>query len=53
MIIVGILLIALGIRAACDQDNQAYQTLSGIIVALLGGALIIGEQAGWIVARLP
>lgn len=47
MTVLGVVLLALGVRAAVDADNEVYQTVSGIIVAAIGVALVVMERTGW------
>lgn len=44
----GVLLIVLGLRSTLDNDNEVYQTVSGIIVTLIGAILVIIGSTTWL-----
>lgn len=41
--IAGIILIAIGARCAVDKDNEVWQTVCGVLVALIGVTFILAK----------
>ena len=48
MTILGIILVVLGARAAWDEDNQVYQTVSGALVMIIGFILLMLGETSWL-----
>lgn len=48
MTVLGIILIMLGARTMLDEDNEVYQTVSGVLVFLIGLIVLLMGSTTWL-----